>query len=321
MMTVASEKIGATAARLPVICLLGPTASGKTPLAIQLVQRLPCEIISVDSAMVYRGMDIGTAKPDAATLQRAPHRLIDIREPTDPYSAGDFRSDVLREMAAIHAQPKIPLLVGGTMLYFRVLQHGLATLPKADAAMRAALTLRLQTQGLAALHAELAAVDAAAAARIHVNDEQRILRALEVHGLTGSTISAWQKTTASASLPYQFYNVALIPADRKQLHQRIAERFDAMLQQGFMMEMQRLVDRGDLSAALPAMRSVGYRQAYAHLTGKLSYTAMRETAIAATRQLAKRQLTWLRSWPNVIAITAEGENKAAEVERKLSGIF
>lgn len=278
---------------------MGPTASGKTPLAIELVQQLPLEIISVDSAMVYRGMDIGTAKPDAATLKMAPHRLIDICDPADAYSAGRFRADAMREIEDIHAQGKIPLLVGGTMLYFRALLQGLADLPHADEDLRAALTARAEREGWEVLHAELAKVDPAAAEKIHSNDAQRIQRALEVYRLTGQPISSLQIQEQSSLLSdYDVRQFALMPSDRAMLHERIAKRFDLMLKQGLLEEVKSLMARGDLSPELPSIRSVGYRQVWDYLSGKIDEATMRDAAIAATRQLAKRQMTWLRSWPN-----------------------
>lgn len=301
----------------PLVCLMGPTASGKTPLAIELVQRFPMDIISVDSAMVYRGMDIGTAKPDAETLKRAPHRLIDILDPSDAYSAGRFREDALREIAAIHAAGRIPLLVGGTMLYFRALLQGIAGMPTADASLRANLEARASVQGWEALHAELATIDKTAADRIHPNDSQRIQRALEVYLLSGKTITDWQAADTQALAGMQVYSLALAPSERALLHARIAERFDLMLAQGFMDEVKSLMARGDLSPALPSIRSVGYRQAWAHLSGEVSFDVMREQAIAATRQLAKRQLTWLRAWPEVQWLVSDDEARLAKASVQL----
>ncbi len=283
----------------PVICLMGPTASGKTPLAISLVQQFAMDIISVDSAMVYRDMNIGTAKPDAETLKIAPHRLIDIRDPSESYSAGEFRDDVLKEMSAIHAAGRIPLLVGGTMLYFKSLLQGIANMPKADAALRAELEAKAAKLGWEALHAELALVDPIAANRIHPNDSQRIQRALEVYLLSGKTITAWQQAETTALSGFSVHCLAVAPADRTVLHARIQQRFDDMLAQGFLDEARALYARGDLTVMHPAIRSVGYRQAWAYLSGEINEAQMREQAIAATRQLAKRQLTWLRSWPNL----------------------
>lgn len=301
----------------PLVCLMGPTASGKTPLAIELVQRFPMDIISVDSAMVYRGMDIGTAKPDAETLKRAPHRLIDILDPSDAYSAGRFREDALREIAAIHAAGRIPLLVGGTMLYFRALLQGIAGMPTADANLRANLEARASVEGWEVLHAELATIDKTAADRIHPNDSQRIQRALEVYLLSGKTITDWQAADTQALAGMQVYSLALAPSERALLHARIAERFDLMLAQGFMDEVKSLMARGDLSPALPSIRSVGYRQAWAHLSGEVSFDVMREQAIAATRQLAKRQLTWLRAWPEVQWLVSDDEARLAKASVQL----
>ncbi len=287
---------------------MGPTASGKTPLAVELVQHFPFEIVSVDSAMVYRGMDIGTAKPDSATLKMAPHRLINIVDPSEPYSAGQFRHDALREIKNIHAQEKIPLLVGGTMMYFRALTQGLAHLPQANAATRAELQLRAKQEGSEKLHAELSQVDPVAAAKIHANDAQRIQRALEVFRLTGKPISQLQSEATHPLSNYTVYYFALVPHDRAQLHARIAERFHQMLAQGFIEEVKKLYARGDLTPDLPSMRSVGYRQAWEYLAGKISDDEMCEQAIAATRQLAKRQLTWLRSWPDIVWFDSDDKN-------------
>lgn len=300
----------------PVICLMGPTASGKTPLAVQLVQQLPCDIISVDSAMVYRGMDIGTAKPDAQTLQIAPHRLIDICDPAEAYSAGKFRDDVLREIDAIHATDRIPLLVGGTMMYFRVLLQGIANLPRADEALRAALTARALQEGWEALHAELMEVDPVAAVKIHANDAQRIQRALEVFTLTGKPISEHQRSDTSPLAGYHVLSLALMPETRINLHERIARRFNQMLDDGFIDEVRALMQRGDLTPLMPSIRSVGYRQAWDYLAGDIDETQMRETAIAATRQLAKRQMTWLRTWPDCHYIDSDlagVENQATQL--------
>jgi tRNA dimethylallyltransferase len=301
----------------PLVCLMGPTASGKTPLAIELVQRFPMDIISVDSAMVYRGMNIGTAKPDADTLKRAPHRLIDILDPSESYSAGRFRDDALREIAAIHAMGRIPLLVGGTMLYFRALLQGIAGMPTADANIRANLEARAQTEGWEALHAELASIDKTAANRIHSNDSQRIQRALEVYLLSGKTITDWQAADTNALSGMPVLSLAIAPTERALLHARIAERFDLMLAQGFMEEVQSLMNRGDLSEALPSIRSVGYRQAWSHLSGEVDFATMREQAIAATRQLAKRQLTWLRTWPELQWLASEDEARLTKASVQL----
>jgi tRNA dimethylallyltransferase len=279
-----------------IVCLMGPTASGKTQLAVELVQRLPFEIISVDSAMVYRGMDIGTAKPDAAILKIAPHRLLDIRDPSESYSAAQFCEDALREIEDIFARDKIPLLVGGTMLYFRALQKGLSELPSADADVRAKLTAEMMQDGLQAMHDRLQSIDPVAAARIHPHDTQRIQRALEVYEITGKPLTELQQQNVSVLSSYPVCNIAISP-DRTILHERIAERFSQMLAQGFVDEVRSLFHRGDLNPEMPAIRSVGYRQVWEYLLGHYSYEEMQEKGIIATRQLAKRQLTWLRNWP------------------------
>ncbi|CZT31121.1 tRNA (adenosine(37)-N6)-dimethylallyltransferase MiaA [Pseudomonas cerasi] len=293
----------------PAIFLMGPTAAGKTDLAIELTKVLPCELISVDSALVYRGMDIGTAKPSKAQLAEYPHRLIDILDPAQSYSAADFRSDALAAMAEITARGNIPLLVGGTMLYFKALLDGLANMPAADAQVRAQLEADAQAFGWQSLHDQLAVVDPVSAARIHPNDPQRLIRALEVYRVSGMSMTAHreqqtaQSTEAAASgrqqLPYTVANLAIAPADRKVLHQRIALRFEQMLDQGFLDEVLALRSRGDLHSGLPSIRAVGYRQVWDHLDGKLTRDEMQERGIIATRQLAKRQFTWLRSWDDL----------------------
>ncbi len=278
----------------PAILLMGPTASGKTELAIALREHLPVELISVDSAMVYRGMDIGTAKPSAQELAVAPHRLIDICDPAEAYSAARFRQDALAEMAAISKRGRIPLLVGGTMLYFRALQYGLSELPSADASIRERLERELKSDGLAALHTRLASVDPLAAQRIHRNDPQRTLRALEVFEATGRPLSELQGGSGE-EMPFRAIKLVRCPASRAELHRRINERFVRMLEQGFVDEVERLVGRGDLEPDMPSMRSVGYRQVWAWLRGEFNREEMVEKGQAATRQLAKRQMTWLRS--------------------------
>jgi len=288
-----------------IICLMGPTASGKTSRAVEIVQRFPCEIISVDSAMVYRGMDIGTAKPDKETLRIAPHRLIDFLDPANTYSAGQFRLDALREIESIHSANKIPLLVGGTMMYFRILQQGLATLPQADAALRLELQTRAEKEGWESLHADLCKIDAVAGMKINPNDSQRIQRALEVYLLTGKNMTKWQREHTHALSDYTIYNIALTPFDRVRLHERITLRFDQMLAAGFMDEVRALYERGDLHPDLPSIRSVGYKEMWEYFSGLSTETEMREKALAATRQLAKRQITWLRSWPNVEWLDAD----------------
>ena len=276
------------------IFLMGPTASGKTALACELSDQFPLDLVSVDSALVYRGMNIGTAKPDASTLARYPHALIDIREPSQPYSAADFAADALPVMQRISARGRVPLLVGGTGLYFRALQQGLSDLPDANPALRERLFAEAQQLGWPAMHARLAALDPVAAARIGANDAQRLQRALEVIELTGRPLSELQRR-GHARFPWRVLKLALLPEDRRALHARIAQRFDAMLADGFLDEMKTLRARHDLHAELPAIRAVGYRQAWEHLDGKTDAAEFRDRAIFATRQLAKRQITWLRS--------------------------
>ncbi|AZC28564.1 tRNA (adenosine(37)-N6)-dimethylallyltransferase MiaA [Pseudomonas chlororaphis] len=293
----------------PAIFLMGPTAAGKTDLAIELTKVLPCELISVDSALVYRGMDIGTAKPSKEILAEFPHRLIDILDPAESYSAADFRTDALAAMADITARGKIPLLVGGTMLYYKALLEGLADMPPADPQVRAELEEEAARLGWQALHDQLAAIDPESAARIHPNDPQRLTRALEVYRVSGLSMTAHrlrqsaQSTEAAASgrgqLPYTVANLAIAPANRQVLHERIAQRFTIMLEQGFVDEVVALRSRSDLHAGLPSIRAVGYRQAWDHLDGKLTFAEMQERGIIATRQLAKRQFTWLRSWADL----------------------
>lgn len=283
----------------PAIFLMGPTASGKTAVAVELAQHLPVEIISVDSALVYRDMDIGTAKPDAATLALAPHQLIDIIAPTQAYSAAQFRSDALRLMREITERQHIPLLVGGTMLYFRALQHGLNDLPPADPSLRQELDARAEKLGWPGMHAELARLDPATAARLEPADSQRIQRALEVCILTGQAMSALLAQQADADLPYRTVSLALEPSDRSALHRRIESRFDAMLEMGLLAELESLRQRYDLTPELPSMRCVGYRQAWQFMEGELDKANFRDKGIFATRQLAKRQLTWLRGMEGV----------------------
>ncbi|MGL5949598.1 MAG: tRNA (adenosine(37)-N6)-dimethylallyltransferase MiaA [Aeromonas sp.] len=275
---------------------MGPTASGKTDLAIALSQVLPCEIISVDSALIYRGMDIGTAKPTAAERAQAPHRLVDILDPAEAYSAADFCADALCAMHEIAARGRIPLLVGGTMLYFKALLEGLSPLPVADAAVRAGIEAEAAERGWAALHDELKAIDPVAGARIHPNDPQRLSRALEVYRLSGKTLTQLTQVQG-APLPYQVHAFAIAPAERATLHQRIEQRFDLMLANGFQAEVAALMARGDLQPDLPSMRCVGYRQMWDYLRGEITYDEMRYRGMVATRQLAKRQMTWLRGWP------------------------
>lgn len=289
--------------RPEVVFVLGPTASGKTGLAVELVERLDAEIVSVDSAMVYRGMDIGTAKPDAATLARAPHALIDIRDPAEPYSAADFRRDAVVEIERIQSAGRLPLLVGGTSLYFRALEHGLSDMPGRDERLRAELSREAAEQGWGALHARLAVIDAASAARIHRNDAQRIQRALEIHALTGEAPSALhardQARRNDARLPWSIRKLVVAPTTRAVLHTRIAARFESMMVNGFRAEVEKLYARPDLNLDLPAIRAVGYRQFWQVMNGQLTLAQGVQRAIFASRQLAKRQLTWLRSLEHV----------------------
>ena len=277
------------------IFLMGPSASGKTALAVELVSRLPLEIISVDSALVYRGMDIGTAKPDQQTLNLAPHRLIDMIDPSESYSAAAFRQDALAAMAEIHAAGKVPLLVGGTMLYFKALSQGLSDLPAADPVVRNRLEQEMAQQGLAALHQRLQRLDPEAAMKIHANDTQRILRALEVIELSGRALSELQQSDKGHILPYRVLKLVRAPKQRAVLHDRIAQRFEQMLANGFEEEVRELLKRGNLTPAMPSMRAVGYRQMLHYLLGEISRQEMVEKGIIATRQLAKRQFTWLRA--------------------------
>lgn len=302
----------------PAIFLMGPTASGKTGVAVELVQSLPVEIISVDSALVYRDMNIGTAKPDAATLARAPHHLIDIIDPTAAYSAAAFRHDALRLMADITARGRIPLLVGGTMLYFKALREGLDELPQADAAVRAALDAEIAQYGIAHLHRQLAAVDSETAARLAPGDTQRIQRAMEIYRVTGQPMSSLIRQQAAHELPYRILPIALVPSDRAALHQRIATRFAQMLELGLVDELRGLQAGYSLHPDLPSMRCVGYRQAWEFLEGKISNAELLEKGIIATRQLAKRQLTWLRSMPENIALDCLSHDLAQQVKNVIS---
>ncbi|NCT57065.1 MAG: tRNA (adenosine(37)-N6)-dimethylallyltransferase MiaA [Legionella sp.] len=280
-----------------VICLMGPTASGKTSLACELVKHLPYEIISVDSAMIYRDMNIGTAKPEADILQQAPHRLIDICSPTASYSAAQFCDDANQAGEEILNAGKTPLLVGGTMMYFRAFQEGLSVLPEANPEVREKIACEARDHSWVHMHQKLAKLDPITAARLHPNDTQRIGRALEVYALTGQPLSDILGE-ARAVIPYRFINMILFPEQRAWLHERIARRFDEMLALGFLDEVDMLLARWDLTREHPSMRSVGYRQALDYRAGMCDYSAFREHGIAATRQLAKRQLTWLRSWPH-----------------------
>jgi tRNA dimethylallyltransferase len=276
------------------VFIMGPTATGKTDLAIELVEALPMDIISVDSAMVYRGMDIGSAKPDIKTLERAPHRLIDICDPVDAYSAGRFKHDAMVEMNQINSAGRVPLLVGGTMLYYRTLQRGIADLPDADEEIRQKLEDEASQKGWEYLHQRLQKIDPEAGQRIHPNDPQRIQRALEVYEVTGKTLTAFWREHSGDELPYRRVKIALMPMDRGNLRKIIERRFDAMLAAGLVEEVEQLYQREDLNAELPAIRAVGYRQIWAMLSGEYGFETMRDKAIIATAQLAKRQMTWLR---------------------------
>jgi len=278
--------------------LLGPTASGKSTLAMALAGRFPLEIVSADSAQVYRGMDIGTAKPSAGEQERVAHHLIDLIDPTQSYGAGRFRADAVRAIGEIQGRGKVPLLVGGTMLYYKALAQGIDALPVAEPGLRAQIDARAARHGWPALHADLAKVDPVTAARLSPNDAQRIQRALEVFELSGKPISELQRS-AGPALPFELKAFALVPEDRAALHQRIAERFERMLKEGLVDELKELRRKHDLHAGLPSMRCVGYRQAWAFLEGEYGKAELREKGIAATRQLAKRQLTWLRSLPGL----------------------
>jgi tRNA dimethylallyltransferase len=297
------------------VFLLGPTASGKTAVALELARRFPAEIVSVDSVQVYRGMDVGTAKPDRAQRERVPHHLIDILDPTEAYSAGRFRDDARRLVNEIHARGRTPILAGGTMLYFRALTRGLADLPPAQPAIRAEIEARAAMAGWPALHRELTSIDPRAAARIEPGDAQRIQRALEVHRHTGRALSSFHGE-APGPLPFHALQVSLEPALRSALHERIAARFRAMLAQGLVAEVEALRDRYALDASLPSMRAVGYRQVWDTLAGEAPAATLEARGIAATRQLAKRQLTWLRAMPDVERFDCLREDLAQAVANR-----
>jgi len=305
--------------RPPALALMGPTASGKTAFALALAERLPVSLISVDSALVYRGMDIGSAKPDADTLARFPHALVDIRDPHQAYSAAEFASDAGAAVEQAVASGRVPVLVGGTGLYFHALLHGLSPMPAADPALRAQIAEQAQAQGWAALHAELAKVDPHAAARIHATDPQRISRALEVYRATGRPISQWQSGGERPRLPVRVLKLVLCPSERAVLHQRIALRLGQMLEQGLLDEVRRLRQDPRLNPDLPAIRAVGYRQAWAHLDGELDAAQFRDQAIFATRQLAKRQLTWLRG--ELDALWFDPAQQSASLERAVAAFL
>jgi len=311
----------------PAIFLMGPTASGKTGVAVELAETLPVEIISVDSALVYRDMDIGTAKPEAATLARAPHHLINIIDPTEAYSAAAFRRDALRLMHDITHRGRIPLLVGGTMLYFKALREGLSDLPQSNPEVRAELDAEIAQHGIKHLHKQLAMVDAETAARLKQTDTQRVQRAMEIYRITGQPVSALINKSLSRSrergwgegeLPYRVIPIALVPSDRAQLHARIATRFSAMLEQGLVDELRGLREKYPLQPNMTSMRCVGYRQAWQFMEGEINEAQLLETGIAATRQLAKRQLTWLRSMPENIEVDCLTHNLEKIVLSELS---
>jgi len=304
-----------------VLCLVGPTAAGKTAIALELARHHDFEIISVDSALVYRGMDIGSGKPDRATLAETPHHLVDIRDPAQPYSAAEFRNDAIAAARDIIDRGKRPLLVGGTMLYFKVLAEGMASMPSADSAVRSSIQALADAEGWPAVHARLAEIDPAAAARIHPTDPQRLMRALEVYETTGRSLTYHHQRGKKLSndLPDFLSNlvfVAVHPAERATLHEQIALRFHAMLDEGFVEEVRQLHARGDLHRELPAIKSVGYRQVWDFLEGEYDTQTMIDKGIAATRQLAKRQLTWLRSWPDLRRIEAETSSERGIIVKK-----
>ncbi|MDH5547129.1 MAG: tRNA (adenosine(37)-N6)-dimethylallyltransferase MiaA [Gammaproteobacteria bacterium] len=290
---------------LEAIFIMGPTAAGKTALALALAERMACEIISVDSALVYRGMDIGTSKPSADELSTVPHHLIDILNPAEAYSAAEFRADAQRLIEEIRGRGKMPLLVGGTMLYFRALEQGLSALPSANEEIRSELEKELSAIGVVSLHRQLSEVDPVSAQRIDANDPQRIMRALEIFRLTGRPMSElWAEQTKNG-FPYQFVKIGIAPTERAILHQRIETRFDQMLDNGFVEEVRALKSRTDLHLGLPSMRCVGYRQVWQYLEGEYDYDTMRQKGVVATRQLAKRQLTWMRSEDNLVWFDTE----------------
>lgn len=295
-----------------VVCLMGPTASGKTGLAIELVKNHNYSIVSVDSALVYRGMDIGTAKPDVEMLKIAPHRLIDIIDPIESYSAADFLSDVQCEVSSIVAEGRVPLLVGGTMMYFNALKKGLAVMPQASQEIRRKIEADAELRGWEGVHSDLAAVDPVSASRIHPNDPQRLQRALEVFLVSGKTMTEFWAEQATQALPFNMVDIAVMPEERSVLHRRIKERFDTMMQQGFLDEVAMLHGRGDLHINLPSIRCVGYRQLWQHLDGQDSLIDAIDKGVIATRQLAKRQITWLRGWENLQVFDSLSKDLAGE---------
>lgn len=301
-----------------VIFLMGPTAAGKTDLSLKMIEQLPCEIISVDSAMIYRDMDIGTGKPSLVLRQKIPHHLIDILDPTDNYSAADFRNDALKQIEMIFAKGKIPLLVGGTMLYFKALRDGLVDLPKANPEIRSQLKMWVEQEGLASIHRRLMEIDPVSAKRINPNDPQRLLRALEVFLATGQNFTSHLAAQKAAPFPYNIISIALSPDERAILHARIELRFYQMLNHGFVEEVKAIQQKYAVSPHLPSMRSVGYRQILQYLAGEFSYEEMSNRAIFATRQLAKRQLTWLRAWPSLNWFDSEDPHNLQKVLRVIT---
>jgi len=299
------------------IFLMGPTAAGKTALAMDLYDKLPCELISVDSALIYKDMNVGTAKPTAAELRKYPHHLVNIIDPSESYSAAQFREDVLPLMQDIVARGKIPVLVGGTMMYFNALTKGMAKLPQADEGIRAEITQTAERDGWPAVHKLLQEVDPESAARLAPNDSQRLQRALEVHRISGKTLTMHWQEQKQQKLPFDVLNLAIMPKERKTLHQRIEQRFSLMLEQGFIAEVQALYDRGDLNLEMPSMRCVGYRQAWMYINGEIDHKTMIEKGVVATRQLAKRQITWLRSWQDLHWFDLESTDLTARVLKLL----
>lgn len=304
----------------PVLMIMGPTASGKTDVACALADHTPCDLISVDSALIYRDMNIGSAKPDAQTLAKYPHALVDILDPAESYSAAQFRRDALALIADSHANNRLPVLVGGTMLYYKVLLEGIADIPATLPATRAEVAKLAEQEGWPALHERLNKVDPITAAKLHPNHSQRIARALEVFLQTGKTLSAWHSEQTAQHLTFRPIQIALMP-DREVLHQRIENRFDKMLAHGFIDEVKALVDRGDLHLDLPSMRAVGYRQIWQYVTGQIDLPSARDAGIAATRQLAKRQVTWLRGWPELEIIATEEPFSVERVLREVRRVY
>ena len=312
MSSLESKKATGTTKQPPVICLMGPTASGKTALAFELFEQLPCDIVSVDSALIYRDMDIGTAKPTAEELAKYPHRLINIRDASESYSAADFCQDALREIAEIRAKGRIPLLVGGTMMYFKSLIEGISPLPQANSEIRQKIEQEAKATSWQAVHQVLTEVDPEAGQRIHPNDPQRITRALEVYRITGNTLSQLTAIKGEKLLG-DVLQFAIAPKERSVLHERIALRYEQMIAQGFEQEVVKLIERKDLHENLPSIRCVGYRQMWQHLHGEFDREEMIFKGICATRQLAKRQLTWLRNWPNLQWLNMESKDNLQQI--------